>query len=407
MNRIRVLLVLLTLWPVAAWAQSPAVTPLAEEPRLLTTAMSLLEDYNAGEGGEPRAGFYPEFGPTITGAGWITVGPGYRGYPWKHRAVIDMSAAVTWRAYKIAQARVEFPHLANGRLTVGSKAQWQDFTQVRYFGAGRDSQESGASDYRVQASNVVGYTAWRPRADLMLAATVGWLSRPSISSSIGPFDRDEPDTTTRHFGEPGTDVTRYPRYTHAELSIVNDSRDHPSYTTRGGVARAAWSTYRDQPTSAFAFDRTEVEVAYFAPLFRRVVIGVHAWGVFSHTREGRSIPFYMLPSLGGHNTLRGYADYRFHDRHLVVGNLEARVPLFAHVDVAAFYDAGNVAARVEDLDFDRESFGGGVRLHTDKTTVARFDVARSTEGWRFVLKLTDPFRLRRLAKRTALLSFVP
>ena len=228
--------------PALTWGQPVTLTPLLDEPRLLTTAMSLVEEYDTDGLGESRDGFYPELGPLITGAGWITAGPGYRGHLWGRRALVDVSAGLSWRAYKIAQARLEFPHLAN---------------------------------------------------------------------------------------------------------------DH-------------------------------VLVACFAPLFHRVVIAVHAWGVFSDTVDGHTIPFYLLPSLGGHNTLRGYADYRFHDRHMVVGNVEARVPLLPHLDAAGFYDAGNVAARLEDLNFDRESFGGGLRLHTTKTTVARVDVARSTEGWRFV-----------------------
>jgi hypothetical protein len=400
------LAVVFVMWPVLTWGQT-ALTPIVDEPRLLTTAMSLIEEYNTDGMGEPRDGFYPELGPLITGAGWITAGPGYRDHVWGRRALVDLSAGLSWRAYKIAQARLEFPHLANGHLLVGSKAQWEDFTQVRYYGAGVASTESGVSDYRIQASNIVGYTTWRPREDLALAAALGWISRPGVSSSTGPFDRDEPDAMVVHAGEPGTQLERQPRYAHAEVSIVNDTRDHPSFPTRGALARAAWSTYRDQPAGAFTFNRTDVEIAYFAPLFHRVVMAVHAWGVFSDTGPERTIPFYLLPSLGGHNTLRGYADYRFHDRHMVVGNVEARIPLLAHVDAAAFYDAGNVAARLEDLNFDRESFGAGLRLHTTKTTVARFDVAHSTEGWRFLLKLTDPMRLRRLGKRTALLPFVP
>jgi hypothetical protein len=72
-----------------------------------------------------------------------------------------------------------------------------------------------------------------------------------------------------------------------------------------------------------------------------------------------------------------------------------------------FVDAGSVAARARDLDLARTSYGFGFRAHTQKTTLARFDVARSAEGWRFLLKLTDPLRIARVSRRTAAVPFVP
>ena len=78
----------------------------------------------------------------------------------------------------------------------------------------------------------------------------------------------------------------------------------------------------------------------------RVVLALHGWLAASDTDEGHFVPFYLQPSLGGHNTLRSYADYRFHDRHLLIFNAEARIPMMTHVDAAVFLDAGNVAARL-------------------------------------------------------------
>ena len=115
----------------------------------------------------------------------------------------------------------------------------------------------------------------------------------------------------------------------------------------------------------------------------------------------------MLPALGGGNTLRGYHDYRFHDRHLLVVNAESRWALFSHVNAAAFVDAGNVAARVGDLNLDKTSYGVGLRVHSRTSTLARLDVARSREGWRMSFKLSDPFRLARRSLRTTVVPFVP
>ena len=391
----------------AAQPAASGTKPIFDGPHLLAKAMLWVEDFGHDEGGEPTDGLYPQLGDMITGAGWISGGPGYRRHIFRGTALVDVSAAISWRAYKIAQGTLEFSHLANNRLSVGSKVLWHDFTQVRYFGLGPHTLEGGVSDFRLRATDAVGYATWHLPSSLFLTGTVGWLGRPLVSSSTGSFDRGEPDTLTLYGSDPGAALSRQPQFVHGELAIAADRRDHPSYPRRSAIVRGAWSTYRDRSTSRFTFTRYEGEAACFLPIGGRGVVAARFWGIFTDTAAGRDVPFYLMPSLGGHNTLRGYADYRFHDRNSVVANIESRWALFQHLDGALFFDAGGVAARAEDLTFDRTSYGFGVRLHTNKTTVARFDVGRSQEGWRFLLKLSDPLRLGRLTKRTAQLPFVP
>jgi outer membrane protein assembly factor BamA len=134
---------------------------------------------------------------------------------------------------------------------------------------------------------------------------------------------------------------------------------------------------------------------------------MHAWTVFSDTSGDRQIPVYLLPSLGGSTTLRSFSDYRFHDRHFVLVSAESRWALFDHVDVALFADAGSVAPRVRDLGLGEQSYGAGLRAHVRSTTIARVDVAHGREGWRLLLRLNEPFRLNRLARRMAAVPFVP
>ena len=76
-------------------------------------------------------------------------------------------------------------------------------------------------------------------------------------------------------------------------------------------------------------------------------------------------------------------------------NAESRFGLYPHLDLAVFYDAGNVAAPFDDLNLHKTSYGAGVRLHTDTTTIGRMDVAYRSEGWRFVFRTSEPFRLSR------------
>jgi outer membrane protein assembly factor BamA len=137
---------------------------------------------------------------------------------------------------------------------------------------------------------------------------------------------------------------------------------------------------------------------------------VHGWGVISDTSAERDVPFYLMPSLGGGNTLRGYTDFRFHDRNMEVLNAESRWALFSHVDVAAFADAGKVAPRAGDLDFHhlKYSYGAGLRLHNASSTLARLDVGHSTEGWHVFFKVSEPLKRSAPASgRSSVVPFIP
>ena len=396
---------LATIAPVAAQDAPAALLP---EPGLITRAVGRVTGFKGDEVSAPKDGFYPHTGQMITGAGWISLGPGYRHHLLGGHAVADVSAALSWRGYKTAQARVELPSLADDHVLIGSQVRWSDLTQITYFGAGPDTLEAQRSDYRLQATDTVFYATVRRSKTVSLTGGVGWLARPGISSSTGPFDRDLPDTANLFSSEPGAREVRQPRFLHGDLALSADTRDEPRHPSRGGLYRAAWGGFRDLEDGAFTFDRYELEGAQFAPFWAgRMVLALHGWGVFSSTAAGREVPFYLLPSLGGHNTLRGYTDYRFHDRNLLGVNVESRWALFRHVDAAVFADAGNVAGRARDLDLSRTWYGTGVRLHSGPSTIARFDVGKSDEGWHFMFRLNDPLRLSRIARRTAAIPFVP
>ena len=395
----------LTAAPVSAQDRQTALLP---EPQIVTKAVDLVTRFKGDETAAPKNGFYPDFGHMITGAGWISIGPGYRHRLFADRAVVDLSTAISWRAYKTAQARFELPSLASGHVAVGSQVLWQDLTQVVYYGAGPDSAEAAKSDYQLKASNAVLYATVRPNRAVSVTGRLGLLSRVGLDSSAGSFDRDLPDAIQQFAGEPGNQLSSQPRYFHGDVSLIADTRDFPGRPSRGGLYRAAWVGFRDRDEAAFGFERYEVEAAQFVPMFSgRSVLAVHGWGVFSTTTRGHEIPFYLLPSLGGHNTIRSYGDYRFHDRDLLVVNAESRWALLPHVDAALFVDAGNVAPRAADLDLARTAYGTGLRLHTGTTTFARFDMAKGHEGWRFMLRVNDPLRLARLKQHTATVPFVP
>lgn len=378
---------------------------LLVEPMVIERAV-IFGDRHFGNGAITN-GFYTDFWNMVPGAGWISGGPGYRRWYSKDRVFVDASAAISWRGYKTAQARFELPRLVRSRLLLGSQMRWRDFTQVSFFGEGAEAPDSNVSEYRLRSKNLVGYATLRPVEWVDVDLQIGWL-KPSILPRAGPFKRDRLDTRDAFPGNIVFAVAEQPTFIHRGIAITADARDFPGRPTRGGLVRAAAADYSDRDSQAFSFRRYEAEAAGFVPFANsRAVLALHGWLVTSDTDEGQFVPFYLQPSLGGQNSLRSYADYRFHDRSMMLVNAEARIAMMTHVDAAVFIDAGNVGPRVRDLDFGKRSYGAGLRLHSRRQTYARLDVARGDEGWRFVFRFTDPLNLARISERTAAAPFVP
>lgn len=391
--------------PAPAPLHTAPAESLLPEPRHLTQAIDFAGQFLGGEGSVPRDGFYPDF-DLMTGAGWPSLGPGYRTHLIGGRALVDGSVVISSRAYKQAQARFELPDLASSHATLGVQGRWQDFTQVNYFGLGPESLDSQRSEYRLKYSDVLAYGAVKPRNWLSVDADFGWLQKPTLGAPIGPLDRDFPSTLEVFTGEPG--VADPASFLHGDVSVTADSRDQKGHPARGGVYRAAVAVYSDRDTDQFSFRRYEVEGAQIVPVVSdKWLLTVRGWSVFSDTSAGNEVPFYLMPSLGGDRTLRGYHNFRFHDRNLLMASAESRWALFRQVDAALFLDAGNVAPRVGDLDLQKISYGAGVRVHTRTATIGRMDVSHSQEGWQVFFAMSDPLMLKTRAQRNTVAPFAP
>ena len=396
----------------ARTAQPPTPPETMSEPQGFIAEPDFIEraaifgDRRFGTG-DLGAGWRFGLAELAPGAGPISVQAGYRHWGAKDRFVADASAGFSVRGYGAVAARFELPRLARDRMAVGTEFRWQDYTQVSYFGTGPKTFEADVSQYRLRSSNLVGYVTLRPARWMAVDASVGVLS-PTILPAAGAFKRDRPETRAIFFNDPAFSLVEQPTFVTSAISVTADTRDFAGRPLRGGVIHAAATSYADRDGGQESFRRYEAEVARFIPIAaRRVVFAVNARFVGSDTDQRQFVPFYLQPSLGGSNTLRSFADYRFHDRNLLSLNVETRVAMMTHVDAAFFVDAGNVAPRAGDLNLDRRSYGAGLRLHSRRQTFARIDIARGAEGWRAVFRLSDPLRLARLTRRTAVVPFVP
>jgi outer membrane protein assembly factor BamA len=135
----------------------------------------------------------------------------------------------------------------------------------------------------------------------------------------------------------------------------------------------------------FSFRRLDADFRQYIPLLKEQwVLVFRGLAQITSADNGQVIPYYLLPSLGGAQTLRGYSDFRFQDKHLLLLGAEYRWLPSRIIDMAIFVDAGKVASERRDLDLDglKTTYGIGIRFHGPTFTPLRLDIARGDEGIR-------------------------
>ena len=378
------------------------------EPAFIGKWITWGDDTFGGGKTSPKDGFYPELSNMITGAGMVSVGPGYQRHVLNDNAFFNVSGALSWHLYKVVQGRFEFPELGNGHLTLGTQAMWQDATQIDYFGVGPDTQAFEQTQYRLKSTDWVGYSIVRAKPWLIFDLDFGWLSNVEVLPAGGSFNPDFPDARVVFRNDPAMTLANQPSFLHAQASITVDTRDYRNHPTHGYLLRAAATTFDDQDTGTFTFTQYEGEAAAFVPLgTTRFVLATHLWTLWTDVAAGHQVPFYLMASNGGNNTIRSFSDYRFHDQSSLLASAELRVALMTHMDAAGFVDAGNVGATFGDLNLDHTSVGAGLRMHNGRTTFARLDAAYGSEGWELIVRTTEVYKIVRLTRSIATIPFFP
>ncbi len=135
----------------------------------------------------------------------------------------------------------------------------------------------------------------------------------------------------------------------------------PGTARRGGFYGITGHDYSDRD-KAFGFQQVVYEAIQHVPVLREAwVFSFRARAATTIDKDDQQIPFFMMPYLGGSSSLRGYTSLRFRDRNSLLLQAEWRIMASRFLDSAVFYDAGKVAARPSDLNFDgmQHNFGFG------------------------------------------------
>jgi outer membrane protein assembly factor BamA len=163
----------------------------------------------------------------------------------------------------------------------------------------------------------------------------------------------------------------------AHLGVLVDTRDRGN-PRRGGLYHVQVRRFADRQGEAYSFTDTRVDLQQFIPFWNLSrVLAVRVLAQHADGLGQAQVPFYLMPTLGGARTLRGYDRQRFRDRSLVYVSAEYRFEVNPFLMGAVFYDAGQVAPdwsqfRLRDF---RDNYGLGLRFGYSEAVALRADLA--------------------------------
>lgn len=332
--------------------------------------------------------WHPFFDSAYQGGGF-TLGGGYLQRVGSYNT-LDLRGSITFSNYKRMEAEFRAPRLFKRRGLLSVVGGWREATQVGFFGLGTpQTSVDDRVNYGFQQPYLTAQLDVRPtRRYLVLGAGAEystWNTQEGAGSHPSIEEVYTPETL------PGLGAS--PTYVQLFGTAAIDWRDSPGYSRRGGYYGVTARNFADTD-DVYNFRQMDYEAIQHIPVLRDAwVISLRGRVQTTYTDDGVEMPYFMLPSLGGGSTLRGFSSWRFRDRHSLLLSAEWRVLVNRFIDTAVFYDAGKVTRSISDLGLDglKKDYGIGVRFHGPMATPLRIDFAKSNEGLAIVFSANAAF----------------
>ncbi len=308
------------------------------------------------------------------------------------RGIVDLrvGARGSLHAYEKWEFQIGMPRLHNEHVFLDFTATYRNYPQSRYFGIGPRSRKADRTNFRLEDTTYLGSLGLKWKRWFRVGMRGG-----IIAANTGPGTDSRYASTETVFRPSNTPALDFqPDHYQVGAFAQMDWRDEPGNPRSGGNYLVQWNLFGDRNQSLYTFRRYEAEFQQYVPFFnRRRVIAFRARTSLTDTSPGQTVPFYMMPTLGGSEDLRGFREFRFRDKNLMVYNLEYRWEVFSGLDMALFGDAGKVFGNRSDFSLDKleGAYGIGFRFNQAKAVFLRIDLGRSREGTRIFFKFGHVF----------------
>ena len=376
-SAVRTAAVLLLIGATTAAAQ-PAGAP--EAPKEPQTFLDRVKDPDQGGGFHLTKHFAIVAGGIKSGSG-VALGPALS-TEFDNGAYFQVKALYSIRRFRLLQARYDTQTFWNGRALLSSRVRWQDAPKLDLFALGPESP-----DVKVRYAERKSDVSTRLRYQLAPSAHIGaGFGIERYTSSAGSLDLVGDPALPPQQIMPGLGTR--PWYAHSFFGGALDTRTSPDYSRNGRLIEGVLHSFNDLHDGQDPFGRFDGAVQQLVPTHGgKGVIELSANTWLSLAGGARSVPFFLMPTLGGSSHLLGYKSYRFRDRHALALRSEYRWAVHKSVDLAGMYEIGKVAPRIRDLSLSgaAHSVAAGVRVHTKTSSLVNVYLAHSRDGFAVVL----------------------
>jgi hypothetical protein len=341
------------------------------------------------------SGFRAKLGGLVPGGGFALGPEFYREDLDNGNVFVRVSGQISPKRYERADFNIGTSRFVKHRVFFDFYTVYHNYPSINYYGSGPQSRKSSRTDYRLEDTSIDGAFGVRPVPYWKVGVSGGYLfQNVGPGTDIRYMSSDKVFTSVQ---APGID--RQPDYLRGGLFTHVDYRDNPGGPRRGGNYLVRYDYYSDQSLNLHDFRRLSVDLQQYFPFFNeRRVIALRGMTTLTFTNAGQTVPFYLQPTLGGSEDLRGFRPFRFTDNNALLLSGEYRWEVFAGLTMALFADAGKVFPRRSQLNFRalEASEGIGFRFNIRENVFMRIDVGFSREGPRVWFKFNDIYRTERI-----------
>ena len=289
------------------------------------------------------------------------------------------------------QLDLEEYRFARGLVSCHVLLRYRKLPTERFFGIGADAPFSDETNFTQEQTSVGVSLGMKLPSNARMSVRAGY----EVTHIAGGRE-DELLSTRDQYTEaflPG--LEEQVDLIHLSVALTKDRKNRPGNPSRGYEAALSGGIYRQPGEDRFGFVKTTADFTGVLPIVYDRVLVFRIAGAATKPFDNWQIPFYYLSELGRKETIRGFERGRFRDRDMLLASMEYRYPIWrkrseSGVDFLLFADAGQVSPdlfREAAMDHFRTGFGFGFRLWDEEGLIAKFEVAKSVDQWRFYFTL--------------------
>jgi hypothetical protein len=322
------------------------------------------------------SGLALEIGGLPSGSGFAG-GLNYHRGRESRRAHLEAKGLLSTKLFKRGVVEITVPGPQHDPpVSLAFNAEYQDYTDRRFFGLGPESDVHRQTFYRDENRRFgVGLTHESRWLGLSAGAMI--LNGSTRSGQSDPSTDEVFDSG----GVPGIGA-------HSEWIVPGGQVEFRlldnGYPPLGTTLGFSLHHFADQRGNDFGFTRWTADIAGHIPLgVRSRRLSLHARTSYSLPDAGSEVPFQLMETLGGARSIRGMLEYRFRDVRHVLLNAEYRWEIWTFTDWVFFVDMGKVFPDGEKLSLSNleTGYGTGLRIHAPNNWAVIAQYARTKETY--------------------------